>query len=141
MELISVTCRRHEQKLRQITLCELLPAKFRCRRILSCFVCVNIEGIEIGQRQLEELVFVSPMCLTLCNLRPLGWWRWRVGDLGDQICRGRFANSIYQNAQQRDLEKDEKANTKSEEHSFAIAKPGFLLLWGISDTGKIRLQL
>lgn len=49
--------------------------------------------VQVGERQAQELLFVTPFRLTCCELANLGLRRRRVGHLGDEIrCALRFVS-------------------------------------------------
>lgn len=60
-------------------------------------------------------MFIRPSSLALCKLIAVGRRRRGVGDLSDKVGRRRFGNTVDENTQKWDFEKDVKADTEAEE--------------------------
>lgn len=86
-------------------------------------------------------MLVAPVCLRFGKVGPLlGLRRW-VCDLCDQESSRRFSNAIDENAEERDLEEDEEANTKAKQDAFAIVEPDLLLLGSKANSGEVGFKL
>ena len=72
-------------------------------------------------------MFVGPLDLARGEFLAISWRRRRIRDLRDQVRRRCLGNTVYQDAEKRDFQKDVKADSKAEEKAFAVTKPGFLL--------------
>lgn len=59
-------------------------------------------------------MLVAPMGLRFGKVGPLFGLRWWIGDLCDQEGSRSFRDTVDENAEERDLEEHEEANSKSE---------------------------
>ena len=86
-------------------------------------------------------MLVVPMRMRLGMFWPFRrLWR-RLRDLCDQESSGSLGDPINEDAEQRDLEEDKETNSEAKKDTFTVMKPCFLLLRGVSDAGKVRLEL
>ena len=67
--------------------------------------------------------------------------RRRVCDLGDQVGRGCFRDTIYEDTEKWNLEKDVKADAKAEEQTLSIMEPSTLLIFVKPYPGEVRFKL
>lgn len=117
-----------------LTLREFLPlhpTSFDGILILPSGLC--IEHIQAPQRQLQELMFIPPLYLTLSKLLRIRRRRRRVRDLRNQIRGGSFCDAVDQDAEEGDLEEDVESDAEAEEDAFAVVEPEALLLGGEAD--------
>ena len=86
-------------------------------------------------------MLVRPPYLALGEIRTVSRaGRW-VCDLGDEERRRCFRNSIYEDPEERNLEKDQKAYPEAEQKALAVMEPQPLLLLRETNPGKVRLEL
>lgn len=60
-------------------------------------------------------MFIRPSSLALCKLIAVGRRRRWVGNLGDEVGRRRFGNTVDENTQKWNFEEDVKADTEAKE--------------------------
>lgn len=96
--------------------------------------------VNVGQRKVQELMFVRPILLSLSKLLHLlrrGRW---VSDLGDQVCGGCFGNAIDEDAHKRDSDQDVESQTETKQNSLAAAEPVSLLILCKVNTSEVWLK-
>jgi len=86
-------------------------------------------------------MLVAPVGLRFGKVGPLFGLRWWIRDLCDQEGSRSFSNTIDENAEERNLEEHEEANSKAEKHAFTVVEPDLLLLRGEADARKVGLEL
>lgn len=83
----------------------------------------NVVSVHILPGKIEEFMLVLPPNRVLLELLSLTWWWRRVGDLGNEICRRRLCETVDEDANQRNLDKDIEAKTETKEHTRTILEP------------------
>lgn len=73
--------------------------------------------------QFQELVLVLPSERVLLELLSFVWRQRWLSDLGDQVCRRRFGQAIYQDTKKGNLDKDIEAEPKAKKNTSAILEP------------------
>ena len=86
-------------------------------------------------------MFVGPLDLALGEFLAVSWSRRRIRNLRDQIGRRCLGDTVYQDAEKRDFQKDVEADSKAEEKAFAVAKPGLLLNRSETYAREVGLEL
>lgn len=86
-------------------------------------------------------MLVLPPQRVLLELLGLGRWRWRLSDLGDQICRRRFRKAVNEDSNQRDLDEDVKSQAKAKQNTSTILEPQLLLILIVADTREVGFEL
>jgi len=89
-------------------------------------------------------VFIPPCLLAgkvlFLLLGSCVWGRWRICNLGDQICCRRLSNTVYQHSEQRNSQEHVEPDAKAKEESLPAAKPIPFLLLVEMYACKIRLE-
>ena len=75
-------------------------------------------------------MLVLPSLLAFGEAVAFSWVWWWVGNLGNEIRRTCFRDAVDENAELWDSQEDIKANSKSEQKTFAVMEPMLLLLGG-----------
>lgn len=123
-------------------LCKLPAWQLACTQwILLLLVRTNVERIQLLQRQLEELMFVRPSSLSLCELVTVCRRRRWVCYFRNQVRSRCFGNTINEDTEQGNFEEDVESHPESEEQTFPIVEPTALLLLGEADACEVRLEL
>jgi hypothetical protein len=91
--------------------------------------------------QIQEFVFVLPAQRILLELLGLGRWKWRLGNLRDEVCRGGLRETVDEDAHKRDLDENVEAKAETEEHTSSVLEPQLLLLFVVANTCEVRLEL
>lgn len=86
------------------------------------------------------MLVIPPDILLLEILQLLRWW-WRFGDLGDEVGRRCLSDTVYEHAQERDLEEKEESKCEAVKHTGAVVEPELLLLGSVADAGEVGVEL
>jgi len=86
-------------------------------------------------------MLISPLLLACCEAFTLNRLWWRVCDLGDEICRRCFGNSVNEHTQERNPQENIEPNSKAEQKAFPVMEPVFLLFFCEPYARKVRLKL
>lgn len=74
----------------------------------------------------------------LLSLTGRKWW---FRDLGDEIGSRSFCETVDQDTNEGNLDKDIEAETKSKKYSSTVLEPQLLLFLVVFNTRKVRLEL
>lgn len=101
----------------------------------------DVVSIHVLPRQFKEFVLVLPTEGVFLELLCLIWWQRWLGDLGDQICRRCFSQTIDQDTHKRDLNEYVKPKSKTKKDTRAVLEPQLLLLLVVADAREVWFEL
>ena len=115
----SLACEDRDSLAQLSKLCSLREFLARKLSSLNRVVLLKLGGLSIVRVQvckwkLEEFMLVRPPHLALGKLLAIGWRGRRVCDFCNEICCRCFGNTIDQDTEEGNFEKDIKANAEAE---------------------------
>lgn len=113
----------------------------RARSAVSLLLQAHVQLINCVQRQAHKFMLILPLHVPLFELFSFRRMRRRLGNLGDEI-RGRgFCNTVDEDSEERDFEKDKEGDCEAVEDTLTIAEPLALLVGGVANAGEVWFEL
>lgn len=101
----------------------------------------DVVCVHVVPRHVEELVLVLPAKRLVLELFGFSGWWGRVSDLGDEVCRRSFCETVDKDAYEWYLNEYVEAQTKAEEYTSTVFEPQLLLIFVVAYTCEVWFEL